>query len=317
MPVPQDVNVVDPVRSLDDIALVGSDLLNAGGVAEGSQSPPEQHGPYRIPAPKGVHVISQTYDPAILASTFVIGWLDVVDSADGLNQAKVAGYRVYAKLAISNNPNPTLVGESPNSPCYATVVSDQASSQVTFYVQPYLSSGQTLPVTACPTTTGTTPTPFYEFSDGGISVIIDQNRPVGGGFTQAGLGVVEDAHPNHTTTIGPGFVVGLNGNGKKMFILGSNGASPNQKGTLQLYDGTDTGGISGNGNRVVADGGQGHIQVKGVSSGNPGLIELMDDSGSDIIITSVNDITAPIGTNHYLHVTLGGVACRILVQELV
>ncbi len=146
---------INTPRSLDDTAYVTDEQINQSGQAEGSSIPPLQHGQYRVQPPTGFRVIRSSV--SFGGQVVVLGWIDVTDSADGLGQCKVAGYRIYASGVFSNF-QPTLVGNASVSPCVCRVTSDVASV-VTFTIQPYLSSGLTLPIQACPTCTATTPNP--------------------------------------------------------------------------------------------------------------------------------------------------------------
>lgn len=290
MPLPQDDTQLATVRSLQDVALTNSDTLNPGGVAEGSQVAPSQHGAYRVPVPTGFKVVSSTYQPATLTTVFVLAWNDVNDPADGLNQCVVAGYKIYAKLAISNNPNPTLVGESPASPCYANVISPTAASQVTFFVQPYLSSGQTLPITACPSCTGATTTPFYEFSFGGVNVFITSGVPIGGGGTSTALAVQSGSFQ---TVIAAGFAVAFNQTTPSQRRTWSWGFTGGGAGVGLVYNGTETGGISGVGDVIRLDGGNGRI-TSVVAPGGFAFVA-KDTGGSELDIVPNSAFTATAG----------------------
>lgn len=292
--IPNDSRDVSPIRSLNDIALVGSDILNASGTAEGSFAPPLQHGGFRIPSPTGFHVISQTFNPTTINSTFKLAWTDVTDSADGLGLSQIAGYRIYANLAIDNNPNPTLVGQSPNSPCYATIANSTASSKVTFFLQPYLTSGGSLPLMACPSCTGTTPTPFFSFTSGNITVIIDPNRQIGGG-TAPGIGVINNS-TGRQTSIAAGFIVAFKdlAGTQRMWSIGFDSSGHGQ---LFMYDGTNSGGLNGVGDRIQLDGGQGHAIFLSPGGSNPAVLDLKSDNNfPELIIENVTAVTATGGT---------------------
>lgn len=147
---------INPARALDDTTFVVSQQINQNNIAEGAQIPPIQHGEFRLQPPEGFRVARKTN--SFGGTIFVLSWFDVVDSSDGLGQSHLAGYRIYATLALGNNTQATLVGQSTASPCVCRVTGDVASS-VVFSIQPYLTSGLSLPLERCPTTTGTVPAP--------------------------------------------------------------------------------------------------------------------------------------------------------------
>ncbi len=157
MPLPKFDRPNPTVRPLNDIAVAGANMLNQQGIAEGSQVPPEQHGTYRVPTPSGFRALSVISDADGVGSLVTLSWLDVSDSSTALNKTQVAGYRIYAQRLYEND-QPTNVGLASQSPAVVRVIV-ASQGQVTFWIQPFLSSGLTLPLEACPTCSAFIPTP--------------------------------------------------------------------------------------------------------------------------------------------------------------
>lgn len=278
------------VKPSQDIAYSVAQLQNQGGVSEGSQIPPDQHGTWRVQRAAGFKVQSSQYNPATLNTLFVLQWQDVTDSANGLNQTTNAGYRIYAQLSSAQNSEPTLVAQSAQSPAFALVSSPQAASNVTFWLQPYLTSGQTIPLTACPTCTGTTVVPYYAFSTTdphtGLTALVQINSglPYAGGTT-VGLGVTYPAGtpPFNTyyctiTGLGleafAGITIDVNGTGiggyktpgdnKLLYVITASEPSPGVfKGYLAACDGSGSGGITGAGDVAAIDANTIEVILKG------------------------------------------------------
>lgn len=275
------------IRKDSDSSFSIAQIINQGGSAEGSNIPPQQRGAYRTPIAQNFKVLSSTYNPATLNTTFVLVWSDIIDQANGLNQTQVAKYHVYAQLTSIANSEPTLVGSSSMSPCYALVSSPQVAASVTFWLQPSLTSGQTLPLSACPTCTGTTVTPFFAkdaidpVTGLDARVTINSGLPWAGGTT-VGLGITYPlaGAPQNTyyaTYSGVGFEAFAGGGTIEVNGTGIEGTkNPNDGkplyeitprdtgggalvGVFLLQDGTGTGGIDGHGARVYADGGLGQF----------------------------------------------------------
>lgn len=230
---------INPVRDLEDISYVTSQLLNQGDVAEGSIVPPNQQGQYRVPTPSGFKATAVGTN----SNLFTCTWIDIDPSI-----ATVGGYRIYAKLP--NYIQPVQIGGSSASPCTISIPSITGPSTVTLSLQPFLSSGLTLPLSACPTTT-VMATPNFFLDTGTVNVSISATEPIGSGFTNPGLGVYSDTNPLLGTTITDGFIVGFNASGKQTWSL----SQSSNKGVIAAYDGTGTGGIAGQGDTVHMDGG--------------------------------------------------------------
>lgn len=190
MPLPSNVqsdttSINAPIRSQNDLNYVGAQTLNVGGVGSGSQAPAQQNGYYGVPIPNNFRVISYTFTPSTLSSLFVLGWNNLTDPTSGLNQCQVVGYKIYAQNLVGNSI-PTFVGDAPASPCAVTIPSPSQATKVIFFLQPYLASGETLPLSACPTCTGQTVTPYYEATFSGTTVQISPAVP---GFEVSATGI--------------------------------------------------------------------------------------------------------------------------------
>ncbi len=170
----QSPDVSNIIGSQVDANYASFQQLNLGNVAEGSNVPPRQSGEFRIPKPSGFKAISVTNAQPI-GALIVFAWQDIDPSA-----ADIAEYRILSQFAFNSNTEPSEIGASQQSPCYAQVVSPQATS-ATFYLRPYLTNGQTLPLSACPTCTVNIPAPVFQLALGDDIIYIDDNRPSGGG----------------------------------------------------------------------------------------------------------------------------------------
>lgn len=149
-------------------------LVNQNQVAEGPTIPPPQQGQYRIPRPSNFGVASIT-NAKPMGALIVFTWLDIDSFGSNLGE-----YRILANYAYDSNATPVEVGSSQNSPCSVQVLAPVATSAV-FYLRPYLSNGQTLPLEECPTCAVNIPAPTFQFRDAPDTVYIDSNRPTGGG----------------------------------------------------------------------------------------------------------------------------------------
>lgn len=169
----QQANAVAPPRPDDDVGLMAGNLINQNNVAEGPTIPPPQQGEFRIPRPNAFGVVSIT-NAKPMGSLIVFSWEDI--DAFGCN---IGEYRILANFAFDNNATPVEVGSSQHSPCSVQVVSPQATAAV-FFLRPYLSNGQTLPLEQCPTCTVQIPAPVFQFRADPDTVYIDSDRPQGG-----------------------------------------------------------------------------------------------------------------------------------------
>lgn len=272
---------ITPVIRENDTAYIASKLLNQNNEASGSTLPPPQFGQYTIPYPTGFRIQSQT--AAAIGNLFVLSWLNLP------TELNIGGYRIYAKLALDENSEPTMVGQSAASPCYCTIQAPASSSQVTFTLQPYQLNGQTIPLEDCPTCTGTVPGSEYNFSgddtlagetaDATIASTVEAQ-----GSTAVGLGVTfpggtppydtaycsvfglgtEAFYDDHfVLTQGSGITGGVTpGTTPILFNLSFiNHGGSNQGGYLVLSDQTNSGGILGNGEHVILDGYDGTLTL--------------------------------------------------------
>lgn len=278
---PNDQSGDNAIRPNAELNLVVANLLNTGGTAEGTSVPPQQRGTYRIPFPSGFKVVSATF--SFGGNIFVLGWKDLENPA-----TPVAGYRVYARSALQSNVEPVLVGSSAKSPCVCRVISDAATS-VTFFLQPFLTSGSTLPLSACPTTTGANPDPVYIFIAHDAVSGANAKINIGGGLswaggTTVGLGITypgasspyDTAYATYTGIGMEAYInnltlhanaTGLTGGNSPsstayFFVLASQHIAGADYGYLSLGDATGAGGINGNGERIVLDGNTGSIYMK-------------------------------------------------------
>lgn len=185
MPLPSGTDFSD--NSTSNVGLTGEDsdfvssiITNQNNAGFSSNLPPKQQGQYSLVAPSGVQILNTMY--STFGQLFTIGWQDVQS-----NNQPIAGYRVYSQLAYNNNQQPTLVGQSAVSPCVVRIIASQEGI-VTFWVQPYLQNGITLPLIVCPTVSGSVPNPIFSFnfSSTGDVFLISDNVYVGGSATQTG-----------------------------------------------------------------------------------------------------------------------------------
>lgn len=303
---------VAPILSPEDTAFIASRMTDETGAAEGPIAPPLQQGEFRVPTPGGFRILSQNFIPSTLANVFVLAWTDLEEL--GVNK-NIAGYRVYAKLALSDNEEPTLVGVSTKSPCYASVVTPTGSDEVTFFLQPYLLNGQSLPLSACPSCTGTTPDPFYQFTAGDVTVTIDENRNAGAGGTVTGVGI-EDASTDLETTLSAGFILGLNADGNNAWTCNTN-TGADGKGTIGVYNGDGTGRLSNVGLVILLDGDRGGTETGRITVW--GDILLVNGTAADeLILLPGSAATATAGAGAlpaapvaFLLINLGGTNYRV------
>lgn len=162
------------IGSQVDANYVAFNQLNLGNVAEGTNVPPRQQGEFRIPKPNAFQAIS-VVNTQPQGALIVFTWKDIDPSA-----ADIAEYRILTSLALNENEEPTEVGASQQSPCHIRIISPAATSAV-FYLRPYLTNGQTIPLDACPTCTVDIPEPVFQFASGNDIVYIDDSRPQSGG----------------------------------------------------------------------------------------------------------------------------------------
>ena len=289
--IPNSPSDFNPVRSLDDIALVGSQILNQGNVAEGSTSPPQQDGTYRVPSPSSFKVVSHGH--MLTNDTFVLSWQDV-----DVSRTDVAVYRIYAQNAYNANQQPTLVGTSAKSPVSVSVQVTQITT-LTFFLQPVLVSGITLPLAACPTTTYSLPDPpFFEFtavdplSGHTAKVLINDNLNSGGASNVVGMAVIDTVN-GHQITIAPTFLAVLNGSNVPEASIADNSG----KGVVRVFDGSGSGGY-GSGQRVILDGNNG--VVKSYQQVNIGA------TGSEVELLATTDPGPRVASGTYWHIKIAG-----------
>jgi len=265
------------VRSLDDVAYAGAIQINQGDVAEGSNLPPMQHGDFRIQPPQNFRVVQNITGTTGTGNVYTLAWQDLIDSSDGLNQAKVDRYQIYVKDALNANQQPSLVGMSAMSPCTFHLVSDAATS-LTFIIQPVLSNGMYLPIERCPTCTAAVSAPYYTFTVGDVTVTINSGLPGPGGSTYTGIQVIDSSTGDSSNILTNGYEV-LNHNVKiaAAMVLTAPGALP---GLITAADGTGSGGITG-GRRVSITGSNGQTISQRVSGGTNSLFSVREDSSSD------------------------------------
>lgn len=196
-------------------------LINQNNVAEGPTIPPIQQGEFRIPRPNAFGVTSIT-SAKPMGSLIVFSWEDI-DSFG----SEIGEYRILANFAYDNNATPTEVGSSQSSPCTVQVVAPTATDAV-FFLRPYLTNGQTLPLEQCPSCAVSIPGPVFQLQEGDDIIYIDGNRPTGGGpgssttltFNTGGFWLVP---ANVTTATIEAWGAGGNGGTNAPAPIGSNG----------------------------------------------------------------------------------------------
>jgi len=210
-------------------------LVNQNDVAEGPTIPPIQQGQFRIPRPNGFGVSSIT-NAKPMGALIVFTWEDIDSFGSTIGE-----YRILANFAYDQNANPTEVGSSQNSPCTVQVVSPSPTSAV-FFLRPYLTNGQTLPLGECPSCTVALPAPVFQLAEGNDIIYIDGSRPSGGGSGPITITTFNGNStwlvPTNVTQVtvecwGPGGKGGDGGSGSPTFI-GGGGAGGGGYGTATV-----------------------------------------------------------------------------------
>ncbi len=315
------------IRSLDDIAYAGANMLNQGNVAEGSNQPPMQHGDFRVQFPSGFRVLSTTSSNTGTGTIYTLVWNDVVDSANGLNQARVTLYRIYVQQAFDENVAPTMLGQSVSSPCTVHVIANQAGG-LTFTIQPVLSNGLFPPLEDCPTCTAEIGDPLYTFTfppadfGGAIDIILGPNEFGSGGDTRNGLGL-RDQSLSIQTLVKPSGIESSYVGGDIAYNLFLTGvATPGA--IFRMHTGSGSGGFgAAELIRLVASGttgnGQGSIEVFSDSPDTVPQIRLYDGTGgNDVTLRSGTAATAnagigalPATPEGFIKIKVGGTAFRV------
>lgn len=140
----------------EDLLYIMQRIRNPGTVGEGAAVVPKIFGFVRVPYPQAFGILrTASY---FGGTEFTLGWI----SPEDLGQ--IDHYAIYAIDLLSNNPNPTQVGQSPTSPCTVRVVSSHAGV-VVFFIQTVLKNGYTNGLDFAPTCCGVTIAPAIGAND--------------------------------------------------------------------------------------------------------------------------------------------------------
>lgn len=313
------------IRPDTDTAFSVSELTNPGGAAEGSNLPPQQRGSYRVPIPMGFKVQGNVFNPSTLATTFTLVWNDITDNTNGLNQTMVVGYRVYAQYQENLPEQGNLVGSSSGSPCNVVITLPLPAGgvtlrvvTVTFWLQPFLANGLTLPLEACPTCTGQTQPPYFQLFDGVTTVYISGGVNAGHGGTAPGFEIynLPAQFSWFLDSSKHGGILMTNSIGNDAVFLGT--STGTNAGIMTLSNGTGTGGLDTGGGTVQLDANLGRLNLFHTGGGGPTILLTNGTAGQDVVFTQVTAATASAGASTlpatpegFLEITIGGTIKKI------